>query len=170
VIKAIETTYKGYRFRSRLEARWAVFFDSLHLKWEYEPEGFETPHGWYLPDFLLPELNGTGTWVEVKPDAAGANHPDAAKWMALGEGSGRPILIAAGTPDLKEYEVYDHSILEKFGGGAWVDACFNSKYLYPRLHDGAPRLYWCPGSTDDADCETAVNAARSARFEHGEGR
>ena len=26
-IKAIETYYKGYRFRSRLEARWAVFFD-----------------------------------------------------------------------------------------------------------------------------------------------
>jgi hypothetical protein len=28
-IKAIETSYKGYRFRSRLEARWAVFFDAL---------------------------------------------------------------------------------------------------------------------------------------------
>ncbi len=38
--KAIETLYKGYRFRSRLEARWAVFFDALGLKWEYEKEGF----------------------------------------------------------------------------------------------------------------------------------
>jgi len=27
MIKAIETQYRGYRFRSRLEARWAVFFD-----------------------------------------------------------------------------------------------------------------------------------------------
>lgn len=27
-IKAIDTYYKGYRFRSRLEARWAVFFDA----------------------------------------------------------------------------------------------------------------------------------------------
>lgn len=26
-IKAIDTIYKGYKFRSRLEARWAVFFD-----------------------------------------------------------------------------------------------------------------------------------------------
>ena len=40
-IKAIETEYKGYRFRSRLEARWAVFFDALGLKWDYEPEGFD---------------------------------------------------------------------------------------------------------------------------------
>ena len=28
-IQVIETAYKGYRFRSRLEARWAVFFDAI---------------------------------------------------------------------------------------------------------------------------------------------
>ena len=39
-LKAIETEYKGYRFRSRLEARWAVFFDACGVKWEYEPEGY----------------------------------------------------------------------------------------------------------------------------------
>lgn len=38
-IKAKETEYNGYRFRSRLEARWAVFFDVLGIKYEYEPEG-----------------------------------------------------------------------------------------------------------------------------------
>lgn len=42
-IKPIETIYNGYRFRSRLEARWAVFLDSLGVKYEYEPEGFELP-------------------------------------------------------------------------------------------------------------------------------
>src|SRR5690349_16214156 len=74
-IKAIETQYRGYRFRSRLEARWAVFFDAQGLRWEYEPEGFDLPSGWYLPDF---RLLGTGwgrydpgeLWVEVKPAAA----------------------------------------------------------------------------------------------------
>jgi hypothetical protein len=30
-IKAIETLYRGYRFRSRTEARWAVFFDGVGL-------------------------------------------------------------------------------------------------------------------------------------------
>ena len=34
---AVETFYKGYRFRSRLEARWAAFFDLCKWRWEYEP-------------------------------------------------------------------------------------------------------------------------------------
>ena len=63
-IKAIETVYNGYRFRSRLEARWAVFFDALGVKYEYEPEGYELSDGTkYLPDFYLPYLD---YFVEVK--------------------------------------------------------------------------------------------------------
>ena len=41
VIKAIETEYDGHRFRSRIEARWAVFFNAIGLKYEYEIEGFQ---------------------------------------------------------------------------------------------------------------------------------
>lgn len=64
MIKAIETIYNGYRFRSRLEARWAVFFDVAKIKYEYEPEGFRTNDGtMYLPDFYLPDLDA---YVEVK--------------------------------------------------------------------------------------------------------
>lgn len=56
-MKVIETEYKGYRFRSRLEARWAVFFDACGVKWEYEPEGFDLGDGiYYLPDFLLHDI------------------------------------------------------------------------------------------------------------------
>lgn len=63
-MKAIKTRYRGYAFRSRLEARWAVFFSQLGLPWEYEKEGYELPSGLYLPDFWLPTLNA---WVEIKP-------------------------------------------------------------------------------------------------------
>ena len=69
-IKAIETVYNGYRFRSRLEARWAVFFDEARIKYEYEPEGYEVggledgPIR-YLPDFYLPDF---GVHCEVKPN------------------------------------------------------------------------------------------------------
>ncbi len=68
-IAAITTEYAGCRFRSRLEARWAVFFDSLQIGWEYEPDGYQVgPDGRrYLPDFYL---LGLGTWVEVKGDMA----------------------------------------------------------------------------------------------------
>ena len=63
-IQAIETQYQGCRFRSRLEARWAVFFDAMGIKWEYEKEGYDCRKlGWYLPDFWLPDLS---VWVEIK--------------------------------------------------------------------------------------------------------
>lgn len=69
-IKPIETLYKGYRFRSRLEARWAVFFDEIGADWLYEPEGFELPDGTkYLPDFLIKNVQGRGAkniYVEIK--------------------------------------------------------------------------------------------------------
>ena len=63
-IKPIETYYKGYRFRSRLEAKWAVFFDTAGIKYQYEPEGYTLENGEaYLPDFYLPDLD---VHVEVK--------------------------------------------------------------------------------------------------------
>ena len=67
-MRAIGTKYGGCYFRSRLEARWAVFFDHLGIEWLYEPEGFEKDmmgdvKNRYLPDFFLPR---TKTWVEVK--------------------------------------------------------------------------------------------------------
>jgi hypothetical protein len=56
-----------YRFRSRLEARWAVFFEHLSLRWEYEPEGFVLRNGvYYLPDFRIHLADGV-LWAEVKP-------------------------------------------------------------------------------------------------------
>jgi len=67
-IKAIQTSYRGYLFRSRLEARWAIFFDALGLKWEYEPEGFDLGDaGWYLPDFKVYTPQGAPCWYEIKP-------------------------------------------------------------------------------------------------------
>ena len=58
-IKAIETEYKGYLFRSRLEARWAVFFDFCGVDYEYEPEGYDLGNDQaYLPDFILHGVDG----------------------------------------------------------------------------------------------------------------
>lgn len=73
IISAIQTEYAGCLFRSRLEARWAVVFDRLGIKWDYEPQGLlvrdrlsspgdETTRR-YLPDFWFPELE---LWGEVK--------------------------------------------------------------------------------------------------------
>lgn len=61
-IKAIPTTYAGVNFRSRLEARWAAFFDLCAWKWDYEPFDLE---GW-TPDFLIRSAAGP-ILAEVKP-------------------------------------------------------------------------------------------------------
>lgn len=60
--KAIPTTYANVRFRSRLEAKWAAFFDHMLWPWEYEPIDLDG----YIPDFVLPFEPGP-LLVEVKP-------------------------------------------------------------------------------------------------------
>jgi hypothetical protein len=64
---------RGIQFRSRLEARWAQFFERLGLKWEYEPIDLKG----YIPDFLiqLPNSNKT-VLIEVKPDMIYGNLKD----------------------------------------------------------------------------------------------
>ena len=65
-IKAIQTRYNGHHFRSRLEARWAVFFDAAGIKWVYEPEAFEFDGVRYMPDFYLPDVRVTMAWSRGK--------------------------------------------------------------------------------------------------------
>lgn len=61
-ISPIETRYRGINFRSRLEAKWAIFFDLLEWPWEYEPIDLQG----YIPDFILP-FEHRSILVEVKP-------------------------------------------------------------------------------------------------------
>lgn len=63
-IKAKPTAYKSQHFRSRLEARWAAFFDIIGWQWTYEPYSLNQA---YIPDFLI---HGNAPFlVEVKPAA-----------------------------------------------------------------------------------------------------
>lgn len=64
-MKPVEVFYRGFRFRSRLEACWAAFFDLCKWPWEYEPADFD---GWF-PDFVLLGEKGNRIFVEVKPIA-----------------------------------------------------------------------------------------------------
>ena len=124
-ITAIQTEYKGYRFRSRLEARWAIFFDACGVKWEYEPEGFTLPNGqFYLPDFLLHGCAGRSPkdmYVEVKGKMTGA---DAEKILQFSGFKGleayeikNPILVVAGIPDGDDiYDIEDFCQEWGYGG------------------------------------------------------
>jgi hypothetical protein len=61
-LRSYDTTYRHQHFRSRLEARWAAFFDEIGWRWEYEP--FDADG--YIPDFAVPGRRPL--LVEVKPD------------------------------------------------------------------------------------------------------
>jgi len=58
--RSMRTEYCGHNFRSRLEARWAVFFNEMTIEWEYEKHKFSR----YTPDFYLPRFD---VFLEVKP-------------------------------------------------------------------------------------------------------
>lgn len=87
-MKPIETAYAGSLFRSRLEARWTVFFDTLGIEWQYEPQGFELPSGrYYLPDFWLPDSRA---WFEVKGPRPTADEKETLVEFARGLATARP--------------------------------------------------------------------------------
>lgn len=85
-IAAIPTEYRGIRYRSRLEARWAAFFDELGWSHTYEP--FDL--GRWSPDFLLRNTapRGADVLIEVKPiteiDRAAAWRMEASAWRGAG--------------------------------------------------------------------------------------
>jgi hypothetical protein len=103
MIQPIQTSYKGYLFRSRLEARWAVFFDELGVEYQYEPDGYEFDDKTrYLPDFYLPRVSTSasifeGLWVEVKAryDFDPANIRKLKKLCNLTQ---QPGIIVSGDP------------------------------------------------------------------------
>ena len=115
-MEAIQTFYKGYHFRSRLEARWAKFFDILGIKWVYEPEGFKHRDTWYLPDFWVkypdedqypypigkpPER---GVYVEIKGQQPTKAELD--KCFLLAKYSHHWVIMIAGSCGVGEFEGY----------------------------------------------------------------
>ena len=130
-MKAIETQYNGYKFRSRLEARWAVFFDTLGIRYEYEKEGYElTPNLWYLPDFWLPDYN---YWVEIKPDKP--SEQECMKAALLAKGTNFSTFILYGelvAPCIVDYD--NAKSAQPFGDGFLAgsfpaDFCYDGFYM-----------------------------------------
>lgn len=158
MIKAIETEYAGCRFRSRLEARWAVAFDHLGIEWEHEPEGFETSAGRYLPDFRLNGNKitpGWSGWFEVKPP----DHGHDPRHDAFVRGSGERLIVAAGM--CRDYR-------SQYSGAPLVELSPVGEFVRPvslhfsREHGLTLHHLGGPGSCPAVD--RAYAAARSERF------
>lgn len=186
MIKPKETVFNGYRMRSRLEARWAVFFTELGIQWEYEFEGFDLSDGkGYLPDFYLPTFSG-GCWCEVKPDGG-----DFSRALLFAKDYEEKIWLCEGVPEKAIYKYVEP--------GDFPDVCVCGIPLWDQAY-GENRFFVmpccfydaCSGSPgvchterkipiqterdeeifDNADVgylvTNAIQKARSARFEYGE--
>lgn len=171
MIKAIETKFMGHKFRSRLEARWAVFFEAAGIKWIYEQEGFVINGKPYLPDFYLPDQG----YFEVK----GRYEYDNQLMQQFANEIGEPLFIAFeeiplpkdGKGYLKTfipcscalvgetmYWGYDDMFLECDGCGK----ISVQNAVYDTIKDNC-----CEGSRE-MSIQHALIKAREARFEHGE--
>ncbi len=162
--KAIQTKYAGCRFRSRTEARWAVFFTAMGWRWEYEKEGFALPSGRYLPDFWLPDLR---VWWEVKGEAPSHREQDllreltaeTGEWAVMCEGqpkSGSPQVVLSRDGESLQF---DGSLVSKGNAVRFYDEYI---WLEPKMRGDGRK------AVRVALLEKAYEAARSARFEHGE--
>lgn len=163
----IQTSYKGYNFRSRLEARWAVYFSALPLEWEYEKEGYDLGGTFYLPDFWLPQVN---MWAEVKPIEF--TKEELRKIELLSKLTGYSCIMLVGIPSFQFY---------RYVGSGWFaekladydEVALSNYHRYPVEEH---RFFSSPGfdKTDPCfkdmfdDMLPAIKAARSARFEFGE--
>ena len=194
MIKAIQTQYKGYSFRSRLEARWAVFFDALGAEWEYEAQGYDLGElGYYLPDFWLPmhpdhnfggrledgtsvnQWPNPGIFVEIK--GAWPSDNEIAKIEKLAKGTKHHTLLFVGLPGARRPHVATKDKLFSYPRGEQerysLDDYYTSEYKVDYIKIAAYCLQFCNFGQcmpcgHDADFIGAILAARSARFEHGQ--
>lgn len=153
-IPALETLHQGVRYRSRLEARWAVFFDALAIRHEYEPQGYRTSYGNYLPDFWLPQF---AAFAEVKP--VGLSREQKGKCAEVAHGTGQPFVLLVGQPDNAWYE-----LVRSDGSTDYVD-------LWQSVYRGRLWVAYMGGDRPAVDAlephhplAVAIAAARSARF------
>ena len=152
-IKPIKTRYKGYMFRSRTEARWAVAFDSIGLQWRYEVEGYNIPKvGPYLIDFYLPKQPRLriATYVEIKGELP--TEVELEKAHGLSDLLGAPVLMLCDMPGDQHWFLY------------------YDKYFFSSTKNYSRESWWSfiGMKTSKKQIALAYEAARSARFEHGQ--
>lgn len=187
MLKAIDTPYKNHLFRSRLEARYAVYFDALNVEWEYEKEGFDLGDGlYYLPDFYLPEF---GIYAEIKPTKF--NYKEHTKCKRLAVLSQKKVIELVGLPNVNPstvIEPYQNYVCSKCGFTERYD--FDGERIYCEckakhdivksvveneaillLHSDKPTykpLYYTihmDDYTNDKVIKRAIKKATEARFE-----
>ena len=105
---AIQTKYKGIEYRSRLEARWASFMESI--KWDFTYEPFDGKG--YIPDFII--HGNMPLFIEVKPATTMQEYMEPCDKITNGLAAfSHDVLIVGATPFVE----YLHGAYGEIGGG-----------------------------------------------------
>ena len=166
--KAIPTTWNGIKYRSRLEARWAVFFDEMKIEVQYEPDAFRLPRANYLPDFYLEQFRFFG---EVKPIELDARESQLIR--ELSAMTRCPVLQLIGVPNFRIYDAVQPVFLEDGQDIEIVDYVLDVK-AYPKLTKEG-RLFGStghergtlPSMMFSREYRDAVMTAKGKRFDPG---
>ncbi|MEP2891267.1 hypothetical protein [Tateyamaria sp.] len=112
---AIPTEFDGVTYRSKTEARWAVFFNRLGVNFTYEERAFKLPDGRiYTPDFFVEDFNAI---IEVKPNDEAIVLDEADKIVAVHhQHKTFKTWLAIGPPDETESNIIDLSIVDRWEG------------------------------------------------------
>lgn len=170
-IKPIETYYRGCHFRSRIEARWAVFYDYLGLDWRHEPEGYNLNGILYLPDYYIPGIG----FIEIK--GAEPTKEETRKCELLSNIE-KTYLFFGDIPE-SPADCFDTSSAYWFMNGAQMDCCYHwcicpvCRKVGIQYEGRASRNCDCVDGDkgynfEDVLLSMAYMKARSARFEHGQ--
>ena len=181
-VKPIETVFAGCKFRSRLEARWGVFFNVLGVKWKYEPEGYDLGNGiWYLPDFWLPHVTSRndltpGVFVEIKPDTgSGLSMSESLKLELMGRIY--PTYCFSGLPgpygEMGADSGWEFADCRGYPFDNTMGFVHCEKCDHVKIEFGEGNYMYCPKCGASASSESralmfAYRKAKQARFEHGE--
>lgn len=136
---SLGATYKGYQMASRLECRWAMFWDAVGCSWEYEPMAFQLKTVRYLPDFYLPEQQ---CWVEIK----GTLYNDRktlrilAQCGELAEYTKRPVILCFSDPYNPRCAVFSRSRM--YTDSIWT-TCPTCGELALKVRSDGFSYTWC---------------------------
>lgn len=165
-LETLPTMYSGCTFRSRLEARWAICFDALRIPWQYEPEGYRTAGGNYLPDFAL---FGGSLHAEVKPALAVVGERDWRRWASFVRHGRWPLALLFGPPTPQWYMVLHPPVDSCLAGLGrdFIDFGTSACKGRPWEYHGGPFLPPVECLADKTGFTAACLAARRARFDRG---
>lgn len=163
-IKPLPTQYDGYRFRSRLEARWYIAIKMMGMHPSYEYEGFDLGGIAYLPDFYIPRVGLgpviTKLFIEIKPEP----EDDLTKYIRLSKST--PVIILNSSDVCSFGASWQYCYQGKSSRYLRLIKCHKCKLVnfLPEMYSHCPGCHQFIATVPNSEVHNAIKYARGYRF------